>query len=112
MLFNSYEFLFAFFPISLAFFFLCKRLCGRLEHLAILAASLFFYSWWDVHFLPLLISSITVNYIVGTIIASCVSKGRQRAAGWWMTAAIALNLVVLGVFKYSYFAVTNLNTAL
>src|SRR4051812_13102533 len=111
MLFNSYEFLFAFFPISLAVFFLCKHLGARLEHLAILAASLFFYAWWDIYFLPLLLSSITVNYIVGTIIASRVGNGRQRAAGWWMTGAIALNLAVLGVFKYSYFAVNNLNTA-
>jgi hypothetical protein len=41
-----------------------------------------------------------------------VGKGRQRAAGWWMTAAIALNLGVLGVFKYAYFSVTNVNAAL
>src|SRR3954453_9993294 len=111
MLFNSYEFLFAFFPISLAVFFLCRRFGARLGHLAILACSLFFYAWWDVHFLPLLLSSITVNYIAGTIIAGCVGNGQRRAAGWWMTAAIALNLAVLGVFKYAYFAVTNLNAA-
>ena len=112
MLFNSYEFLFAFFPISLGIFYLCKRFGGGPEHLAILAASLFFYAWWDVRFLPLLISSITVNYIAGMVLAWWVSNGRQRAAGWLMTAAIALNLAVLGVFKYSHFAVTNLNAAL
>jgi alginate O-acetyltransferase complex protein AlgI len=112
MLFNSYEFLFAFFPISLGIFYLCKRFGGGPEHLAILAASFFFYAWWDVRFLPLLISSITVNYIAGMVLAWWVSNGRQRAAGWLMTAAIALNLAVLGVFKYSHFAVTNLNAAL
>jgi alginate O-acetyltransferase complex protein AlgI len=111
MLFNSYEFLFAFFPISLAVYFLCKRFGGRLEHLALLILSLFFYAWWDVRFLPLLLSSITVNYIIGTIIASRVSNGRQRAAGAWMAGAIALNLGVLGIFKYSNFAATNLNAA-
>ena len=112
MLFNSYEFLFAFFPISLAVYFLCKRFAGRLEYLALLVLSLFFYAWWNVYFLPLLLLSITVNYIFGTIIASQVGNGRQRAAGWLMAAAVALNLGVLGVFKYAYFAVTNLNTAL
>jgi alginate O-acetyltransferase complex protein AlgI len=111
MLFNSYEFLFAFFPISLAIFLFCKHRGSRLEHLALLALSLFFYAWWDVSFLPLLLSSITVNYIVGKIIVSCLERDRQRAAGWWMSAAIALNLVVLGIFKYSYFAVTNINAA-
>ena len=111
MLFNSYEFLFAYFPISLAVYFLCQRFAGQLEYLALLVLSLFFYAWWNVYFLPLLLSSITVNYIFGTIIASQVSAGRQRAAGWLMAAAVALNLAVLGVFKYSYFAVTNLNAA-
>jgi D-alanyl-lipoteichoic acid acyltransferase DltB (MBOAT superfamily) len=111
MLFNSYVFLFVFFPISLAIFFLCKRFGGRLEHLAILAVSLFFYAWWDIRFVPLLISSITINYIVGIILASWVGNGRQRAAGGLMAAAIALNLGVLGLFKYAYFTVTNLNAA-
>src|SRR5689334_15013839 len=32
MLFNSYEFLFIFFPISLAVYFLCRRFAGRLEY--------------------------------------------------------------------------------
>src|SRR3954453_9827610 len=111
MLFTSHEFLFAYFPISLAVYFLCQRFAGRLEYLALLVLSLFFYAWWNVYFLPLLLSSITVNYIFGTIIASQVSAGRQRAAGWLMAAAVALNLAVLGMFKYAYFAVTNLNAA-
>ena len=98
MLFNSYAFLFIFFPIAISVYFLCKRSGSRLEHVALLVLSLFFYSWWDIHFLLLLLSSITVNYIIGTIIASHVSSGRQRAAGQWMAAAIALNLAVLGVF--------------
>lgn len=111
MLFNSHEFLFAFFPLSLAVYFMCKRLGGRLEHFALLILSLFFYAWWDVHFLPFLLISITVNYFVGTIIASYVGNGQQRAAGWLMAGAIALNLAVLGFFKYCYFAVENLNVA-
>ena len=112
MLFNSYEFLFVFFPISLAVYFLCKRFAGRLEYLAFLGLSLFFYGWWNVYFLPLLLLSITSNYIFGRIIASHVGNGRQRAAGWLMATAVALNLGVLGVFKYAYFAVMNFNTAL
>ena len=101
MLFNSYEFLFVFFPISLAVYFLCKRFAGRLEYLALLGLSLFFYGWWNVYFLPLLLLSITGNYIFGRIIASQVGNGRQRAAGWLMATAVALNLGVLGVFKYA-----------
>ena len=98
MLFNSYEFLFVFFPIVLIVFFLCKRAGRQLGHIALVASSLFFYAWWDVRSLPLLLSSITVNYIVGIIVFSRVSDGRQRAAGRWMAAAIAFNLGVLGIF--------------
>src|SRR5689334_10199355 len=112
MLFNSYEFLFIFFPISLAVYFLCRRFAGRLEYLALLLLSLFFYGWWNVYFLPLLLLSITGNYIFGRIIASRVSNDRQHAAGVWMAVAVALNLIVLGIFKYAYFAGANLNTAL
>jgi D-alanyl-lipoteichoic acid acyltransferase DltB (MBOAT superfamily) len=110
MLFNSYAFLFVFFPIAIAVYFLCKRSGSRLEHVALLILSLFFYGWWDLRFLPLLVTSITINYLIGTIIASHVDHGRQRAAGQLMAVAVALNLIVLGIFKYSYFAVSNFNT--
>jgi alginate O-acetyltransferase complex protein AlgI len=112
MLFNSYQFMFVFFPVALAVYFLIGRFSGRLALVAMLPASLAFYAWWDVRFLSLLISSFTLNYITSITIAKCVNTNRQRAAGWWLAAAIILNLAVLGVFKYAYFAVTNVNLVL
>jgi alginate O-acetyltransferase complex protein AlgI len=112
MLFNSYEFIFIFFPTVLAAYFLIARFSGKLALVAMLAASLAFYAWWDVRFLSLLIPSFTGNYIAGVVIAKCVNAGRQRGAGWCLAAAIFLNLAVLGFFKYAYFTVTNINAVL
>jgi D-alanyl-lipoteichoic acid acyltransferase DltB (MBOAT superfamily) len=77
-----------------------------------LAASLLFSAWWDIRFLPLLAASFSINYAAGRAIDAAVSKGRQSAAGWWMTAAIALNLGVLALFKYANFVLTNVNSVI
>ena len=62
MLFNSFSFLFFYLPIVLAGYFLLGRFARPLAPAAWLAAaSLFFYGWWDVRYLPLLLASITVN---------------------------------------------------
>lgn len=64
MLFNSYEFLFLFFPIVLmGYFALGKREDSNAANLWLVAASLFFYSYWNIRYLPLLLASIAFNYI-------------------------------------------------
>lgn len=56
MLFNSTIFLFVFLPITVAGFHTAQRLAGRSAALTFLfAASLVFYGWWDVRYLPLLL---------------------------------------------------------
>ncbi|MCG3677054.1 MBOAT family protein, partial [Aliarcobacter butzleri] len=63
MLFNSYEFLFLFLPITfiIYFYLLSQRLIlgGKIF---LVIASLFFYSYWNVIYLPLILLSIFVNY--------------------------------------------------
>ena len=112
MLFNSYAFLFGFFPVTVAAYLLLRRWGGHASQYAVLAASLGFYAWWDVRFLPLLISSFSINYAAASIIFACVGEGRERAARGWLAAAIVLNLGVLAIFKYAHFAITNVNLAL
>jgi alginate O-acetyltransferase, putative len=69
MLFNSYEFIFLFLPITYIGFFTFARLAGKQAAISwIVAASFFFYGWWDVRYLPLLFGSICFNYIVGVCI--------------------------------------------
>lgn len=108
MLFTSYEFLFAFFPVTVAIYFALGR--GAAARAAILLlASLAFYAWWNWIFLALLLGSICVNYGLGIFIQQAMAGGRDRQAKWIMMSGICLNVAILGLFKYSGFAVENFN---
>ena len=113
MLFNSYIFLFAFLPVTLAGYFLlgCTRR-GRLANVWLLFASLVFYGWWNVHYLPLLILSILVNYVLSIAILHFRQQARiraQRAAFW---TGIVWNLALLGYYKYAGFLLGAVSSAL
>ncbi len=106
MLFNSFSFLFFYLPIVLAGYFLLGRLGRPLLPAAWLAAaSLFFYGYWDVRYLPLLLASITANYLSGRMIGVRTGPARKRA----LAAALAANLGLLAYYKYANFFVDSVN---
>lgn len=106
MLFNSYIFIIGFLPITLILYYLlAKKFGSQCARIVLILASLFFYSWWDIRNLPILLSSILMNYIlVGRILHS---KGGSRKA--WLILGILFGLGLLGYFKYSAFAVETVN---
>jgi len=111
MLFNSYQFIFAFLPIVFIGFFVIARFSRTWAAGWLVAASLFFYGWWTLRALPLLLASIVANYAFGMRLAP--ESGRSdRARKSLLTLAIALDLGVLAYFKYANFFVANLNVAL
>ena len=60
MLFSSYEFLFAFLPLTLTGYFLVAR-WGREPAIAwLVMSSLFFYGWWNPVYLLLIVGSMIV----------------------------------------------------
>ena len=67
------------------------------------AASLFFYAWWHPSDLGLLLASIAFNYMLGRVIARAAADGRRRRAQWILAIAVAVDLLVLGYFKYANF---------
>ena len=104
MLFNSYEFLLVFFPLTLAGFFWTGRRFGLDVAIAWLSiASMAFYAWWDWRYAPLLAASITGNALAGRSIVQLRSEERLSAARHTLWLAIALNLLLLGYFKYANF---------
>ncbi|WP_219118167.1 MBOAT family protein [Janthinobacterium sp. UMAB-56] len=110
MLFNSFAFLFAYLPIVLAGYFLLDRWAScaqwRLAPAAWLAlASLFFYAWWDVRYLPLLLGSICVNDGAGRLIGASAGAARKRV----LLAALALNLGLLAYYKYANFFIDSVH---
>ena len=63
MLFNSFEFLFAFLPISLLAFHLIRiKYGGKLAKGILILLSLAFYAWWNYPYLLLLCGTIAANY--------------------------------------------------
>jgi D-alanyl-lipoteichoic acid acyltransferase DltB (MBOAT superfamily) len=109
LLFNSYEFLFAFFPATLCAYWLAGRFGRRAQMLLLLVASWIFYAWWDVRFLSLLLASIAGNYLLGRCIAGAARDERRRTADILVATGVTLNLCVIGVFKYANFFVANLD---
>ena len=109
MLFNSYVFIFLFLPVTLLLFVGFGRLGFQRAAIGwLVAASLFFYGWWDPRYLWLISGSIVFNYLAG--------EGLSRRAGTpagklWLAGAVGTNLTVLGWFKYADFLAGNLNAA-
>ena len=107
MLFTQFEFLFLFLPVTFAGYFLLARFfvspVARLSWLA--AASLTFYGYWDIHFVPIILVSIVFNYTMGLLIAGQSGKARNGL----FAAAIALNLGALAFYKYTNFGIQILN---
>lgn len=103
MLFNSFNFLVFFLPIALILFFAVGRFSGKLARWVLALLSFVFYAYWDVRFLPLLVGSIAVNYLLGAGIATWTSQGRNLAARWACIAGVTTNLLLLGFFKYANF---------
>ena len=96
MLFNSYLFLGGFLPVTCAGFVLARR-WGRIAVAGwLLLASLVFYGWWDIAFLPVLLLSIMGNFAAARLILA--TGGRVSLA--LLIAALLLNLAALGWYKY------------
>lgn len=103
MLFHSGIFIFGFLPVVLLLAAaLCRLQDRRWLHLWLLASSLFFYSWWNITYLPLIIISAAVNYYIGVRL---IERQEKRL----LITGVALNLLLLGYFKYAGFLVLNIN---
>lgn len=104
MLFNSYEFIFLFLPITLFIYMNLWRISKFEKSCQIIFlafASLVFYAYWDVKYLPLLIISILFNYYMSLAINRSKSKKQ-------LFFALTVNFLLLGFFKYTGFIIDTL----
>ncbi|HIP27470.1 MAG TPA: MBOAT family protein [Flavobacteriaceae bacterium] len=110
MLFNSYIFIFAFLPITFfIYFYLNKKRLTEASKGFLVFSSLFFYSWWNIIYLPIILSSILFNYLIGSILSKSSEgekKFRKRSV---LLFGIILNILLLAYFKYSDFFIENIN---
>jgi len=103
VLFNSYEFIFGYLPITFALFFLLALWRHRAAAAWLAAASLFFYGWWNAQYVLLLTASIVFNFFFGTSIARSHALGRLDRGRRLLTIAICANLALLCYYKYAGF---------
>lgn len=109
MLFNSQEFIFLFLPLTffIYFYFLNKRLVTGAKGFLVFS-SLFFYSWWNIAYLPLILISMLFNYSLGNSL-NCKNNNIKLNKKKLLTIGIILNLLLLGYFKYMDFFIKNYN---
>lgn len=107
MLFNSYIFVFAFFPICLiGYYALLHWKKKELAQLFLTGMSLWFYGYFQVNYLLIMLGSILVNYLFHKILSGNL---KRSAAKIMAAAAVTANLGILFYFKYFDFFISNLN---
>jgi alginate O-acetyltransferase complex protein AlgI len=107
MLFNSYGFIFLFLPFTvIGYYALARQEATRASRVWLVACSVLYYGWWEPTYVPLLAGSAVGNYGIGRLVHSRSAPSARR---WLVACGVGLNLLVLGVFKYSNFAVDNVN---
>ncbi len=107
MLFSSNVFLFAFLPSILLVYYLVPR---KFRTPALLLWSLAFYGWGEPVYLFLMIGTILINYLFGFWIHTRQSKGLSAKSV--LAAGVAVNILILGFFKYAGFFVNQLKALL
>lgn len=80
---------------------------NTMQKALLLVASLYFFSWLDVRFLPLLLGYVAVGYAAMQGVAKCHN---QRNRTFICITAVALFLFGLGLFKYANFFLDTLHS--
>lgn len=108
MLFSSLTFIFVFLPITAGVYYLIPEERLRMRNIWLLVMSLFFYSWGEPVYIFLMIFSAAFNYFMAILIDR--EKDYRRNPKGALTFTIAVNLLILGFFKYWGFLVGTINT--
>ena len=97
MVFSSLIFLYAFLPLSLVAYALCRSL--RAKNICLLVFSLIFYAWGEPVYVLLLMAMALFDWYF----ALCVQRSREagKNARIWIVLACIVNLGLIGFFKYA-----------
>lgn len=98
MLFNSVVFLFLFLPVAYAVFWLLRSAQSRYVWLAV--TGYVFYGYWDARFCLLMAFSTLVSYTAGLGFLKFTTPRARKAC---LVVPIAVDLLLLGFFKYADF---------
>ena len=105
MVFSSLTFIYFFLPLVIILYYLVP---GTMKNVFLLVASVFFYFWGSPRYVPLLIMLCMWTFIIGIDIPKREMKEKRRTLFW----GIAVELIVLVLFKYYGFFVACINNIL
>jgi D-alanyl-lipoteichoic acid acyltransferase DltB (MBOAT superfamily) len=111
MLFNSYAFIFLYLPLVLVGYFLLAKKEHSHGILWLTLASIFFYAYWSYLYVFLLLASVVFNFLMGSLICSFAEKNKKNSL-LFLQIAIAVNLLLLGYYKYSNFFIDIFTTSI
>ena len=92
-------------PVTLYFLVRARKL----RMVFIILASYVFYAHWDWRFLPLIWGSSTIDWWLGRRIGEAPTRAKQKK---WLAGTVAVNLTVLGIFKYFNFGIDSARATL
>lgn len=99
MLFNSFEFLLVFLPVTYVVFWALRTAQARYVWLAL--TGYVFYGYWDARFCLLMLFSTVVSYMAGL---GFLRYQGERQRKLLLLVPITVDLCLLGFFKYANFA--------
>jgi alginate O-acetyltransferase complex protein AlgI len=97
MLFQSQGFILLFLPVAVAAYYAVAQWPAARQTVLIIA-SLVFYGWWDIRFIPLLLGQIGASWLMSLLYER---SGRR----WPLYLGVVLNLASLATFKYLDFLI-------
>lgn len=107
MLFNSYEYILFFLPVTIAVYLALGTLSRSLALGWLIIASVVFYAWWRPFNLLIIGPSLAVNYAFGrALLDRAGDPTRARSRTLLLVLGVAFNVVFLGYFKYANFLVS------
>ncbi len=104
MLFHTQSFIVGFLPAAVGIYYALARWPAARQWWVI-AASLVFYGWWDVRFVPLLLAQCIGSWLL----AEAHFRWHQK---WPLVLGIALNFTALATFKYLDFLLSLVENSL
>ncbi len=105
MVFSQTTFLFLFLPIVLILYYNPLFKSNSFKNTILVISSILFYAWGEPVYVLLMIGSIIVNWLLGL-------KADGKKGKTIVTLSVIFNIGLLFVFKYSGFAVENVNLLL
>jgi alginate O-acetyltransferase complex protein AlgI len=104
MLFNSLQFLYVFLPVT--YFVFLKLTSKKQRYVWLTVSGYVFYSFWNYKFCLLMAVSTTVSYFAGL---GFLRWKTPRARRLCLVLPVAIDLSLLGVFKYANFAMSSVS---